>query len=312
VTLLKDSSPQPPFRRHALVVRQGICLPVARSFPLSLRPPAEQTVPGAAEVTTRMSHSQKATTLAPTRRRLARRTGLKSLRVQWSVLLKGGYLLVDQRRVKRETVPQAAEQTPKTVARDARRLQLLQAAQAVFVASGYQGANMEDIAQAAYVSKPVLYEYFPSKRELYLALLDISLRALGDALHESLRSTKHNKERVHDAIRAYFGYIARDDSAYRLAFESGLSNDPDVRVRREEFRSGFAGAIARIISEDTHLPLPEAELLGRALMGLAQASARYWVEDTAEQGNAALSLDTASELIYRLAWRGISRFPKET
>jgi hypothetical protein len=72
------------------------------------------------------------------------------------------------------------------------------------------------------------------------------------------------------------------------------------------------GAIARIISEDADLPLGEAELLGRGLTGLAQASARYWAEDTSEQGSAALSLDTASELIYRLAWRGISRFPKET
>lgn len=224
----------------------------------------------------------------------------------------GGYLLDDRGRVKRERIPQAAEQPRNTVARDERRLQLLQAAQEVFVANGYHGANMDDIAQAAYVSKPVLYEYFPSKRELYLELLDINLKALGDVLQESVRSTKLNKERVHEAIRAYFGYIARDDGAYRLAFESGLSNDPDVRVRREAFRRGFAGAIARIISEDAQLPLVEAELLGRALMGLAQASARYWVEDTAEQGSTALGMDAASELVYRLAWRGISRFPKET
>ncbi|YCK79443.1 TetR/AcrR family transcriptional regulator [Arthrobacter sp. D3-16] len=213
--------------------------------------------------------------------------------------------------MKREIVPQTAERTPNTVARDERRRQLLQAAQAVFVASGYQGANMEEIAQAAYVSKPVLYQYFPSKRELYLELLDINLTALGDVLQESVHSAKPNKERVHDAIRAYFGYIARDDGAYRLAFESGLSDDPDVSARREAFRRGFAGAIARIISEDAHLPLVEAELLGRALMGLAQASARHWVEDTAEQGSAALGMDVASELVYRLAWRGISRFPKE-
>jgi AcrR family transcriptional regulator len=72
------------------------------------------------------------------------------------------------------------------VVRDERRRQLLQAAQEVFVASGYQGANMDDIAQAAYVSKPVLYAYFPSKRELYLELLDINLTALGDVLQESV------------------------------------------------------------------------------------------------------------------------------
>jgi AcrR family transcriptional regulator len=209
-------------------------------------------------------------------------------------------------------VPHVAGQAPNTVARNQRRLQLLQAAQAVFVASGYQRASMADIAQAAYVSKPVLYEYFPSKRELYLELLDLNLKTLGGILRESVRSTRPNRVRVHDAIRAYFDYIARDDGAYRLAFETGLSSDPDVRVRREEFRKEFAAGIARIISEDAQLPLVEAELLGRALMGLAQASARHWVEDTAQRGSAVLGIEAASELVYRLAWQGISRFPKET
>ncbi|MBT2566214.1 TetR/AcrR family transcriptional regulator [Arthrobacter sp. ISL-85] len=193
-----------------------------------------------------------------------------------------------------------------------RRQLLLQAAQSVFVANGYHAAGMDDIARAAYVSKPVLYQHFASKRELYLELLDINLGTLADVLNESVRSTKHNKERVHDAIRAYLGFLARGDGAYRLAFESGLSNDPDVSVRLEAFRKGFAGAIARIISEDAVLPLVGAELLGRALMGLVQVSGRYWIEAMAEQGNGALSLDRASELIYRLAWRGISRFPKDT
>jgi AcrR family transcriptional regulator len=193
-----------------------------------------------------------------------------------------------------------------------RRLQLLQAAQSAFVGNGYHGASMEDIARAAHVSKPVLYQHFASKRELYIELLDINLGTLADVLNDSIRSAKHNKERVHDAIRAYYGYVARDDGAYRLVFECGLNNDPDVSARLEAFRKGFADAIARIISEEAELPLVEAELLGRALTGLAQVSARYWVETTAGQGSAVLSPDRASELIYRLAWRGISRFPKET
>lgn len=213
--------------------------------------------------------------------------------------------------MKRKPVAQEAVASLKRLTQDERRLRLLQAAQAIFVANGYHGANMEDIARTAHLSKPVLYQHFPSKRELYIELLDINLRTLSDVLNESIRSTKHNKERVHDVIRAYYGYVARNDGAYRLVFESDLSNDPDVGMRLEAFRVGFAGAIARIISEDAQLPLVEAELLGRGLTGLAQVSARYWIEATAEQGGAALSLDRASELIYRFAWRGISRFPKE-
>ena len=59
--------------------------------------------------------------------------------------------------------------------REARRRQLLQAAHEVFVGNGYHGASMDDIADVAKVSKPVLYQHFPGKRELYLALLDSHL-----------------------------------------------------------------------------------------------------------------------------------------
>lgn len=55
--------------------------------------------------------------------------------------------------------------------RDARRLQLLAAASEVFVANGYHSAGMDEIAECAGVSKPVLYQHFPGKLELYVAVL---------------------------------------------------------------------------------------------------------------------------------------------
>src|SRR5215472_14299817 len=57
----------------------------------------------------------------------------------------------------------------------ARRRQLLDAAMEVFVARGYHAAAMDEIAERAGVSKPVLYQHFPGKQELYLALLDESV-----------------------------------------------------------------------------------------------------------------------------------------
>jgi AcrR family transcriptional regulator len=123
----------------------------------------------------------------------------------------------------------------------------------------------------------------------------------------AMNSTTDNKERVQAVMRAYFRFIDSDDQAHRLVFESDLINDADVSSRLETFNKTFAEAIARIIAEDTKLPLLEAQLLGRGLAGMAQVSARYWLET---DGN--LDLDVASDLIYRLAWRGISRFPKET
>ncbi len=203
--------------------------------------------------------------------------------------------------------PKAAGARSARLPRDERRAQLLAAAQEVFVANGYHGAAMDEIAETAHVSKPVLYQHFPSKRELYLALLDSHLTALTDLMMGALNSTKDNDERVQAVMRAYYRFIASDDQAHRLVFESDLINDSDVSSRLETFNKAFADAIARVIAEDTKLPMLEAQLLGRGLAGMAQVSARYWLET---DGN--LDLDVASDLIYRLAWRGISRFPKET
>ncbi|MGW9414400.1 TetR/AcrR family transcriptional regulator [Arthrobacter cupressi] len=191
--------------------------------------------------------------------------------------------------------------------RDERRAQLLNAALEVFVANGFHGAAMDEIAETARVSKPVLYQHFPSKRELYMALLDSHLATLTELMLGALNSTTDNKQRVQAVMRAYYQFIAADDQAHRLVFESDLINDPDVSSRLETFNRTFADAVAKVIAEDTKLPPMEAQLLGRGLAGMAQVSARYWLET-----DGGLDLDVASELIYRLAWRGISRFPKES
>src|SRR5207245_6267355 len=86
---------------------------------------------------------------------------------------------------------------PVRLPRSARRKQLLAAAQQVFVANGYHAAAMDDIAERAGVSKPVLYQHFPGKLELYLALLDTQAQALSAAVHDALAATDDNRLRVH-------------------------------------------------------------------------------------------------------------------
>ena len=203
------------------------------------------------------------------------------------------------------TTPQRAARTPR-MPREERRQQLLRAAQQVFVAHGYHGAAMDEIAEVAEVSKPVLYQHFPGKRELYLALLDSHLQTLTDLLTQAIAGTQDNRQRVDDTIRAYYRFISQDSQGHRMIFESDLMNDPDVSARLETFNAHFASAIADVIVAETSVPHAHATLLGRALAGMAQVSARYWLE----LGND-VPLEEASELVARLAWRGIGRFPKE-
>ncbi len=191
--------------------------------------------------------------------------------------------------------------------REARRRQLLNAAHQVFVAHGFHGASMDEIAEVAEVSKPVLYQHFPGKRELYIALLDAHMDEFSDLLQQAINSTSDNKLRVRATIRTYYEYIARDSQAFRLIFESDLLNDAEIGGRIEAFNAKFARRIADVVAEDTTLPPAQALLMGRAMAGMAQVSARYWV-DMADE----VSMEEAGDLVSRLAWRGIGRFPKES
>jgi AcrR family transcriptional regulator len=186
----------------------------------------------------------------------------------------------------------------------ARRRQLLGAAQEVFVAQGYHAAAMDEIAERAGVSKPVLYQHFPGKLELYLALLDEHAEALVTTVRDALESTTENKLRVQASMQAFYDFVAGEGEAYRLVFESDLRNVAPVRARVERANQQCAEMIARVIAEDTDAPSDEAYLLGMGLVGMAEVSARYWLSQ-----QRAIPKDTAEKLIARLAWRGISGFP---
>ena len=189
--------------------------------------------------------------------------------------------------------------------REQRRAQVLDAARAVFVESGYYAAGMDDIAERAGVSKPVLYQHFPSKLDLYLALLDAGIEELLASTDIAVRETSDNKQRVQLTMRAYFAFVDNPDGAYRLVFESDLLNEPEVRKRVEAADQAIATRIALVIAADTGLRPDEAMLLGSGMQGMAQVAAQRWLRQ--EQNT--MSRDEAADLIAALAWRGIRGFP---
>jgi AcrR family transcriptional regulator len=200
--------------------------------------------------------------------------------------------------------PQSTRPASTRLPRPARRRQLLGAARDVFVAQGYHAAAMDEIADRAGVSKPVLYQHFPGKLDLYLALLDESVAELVGAISAALASTTDNRERVPATFRAFFDYVSGAGQAFRLVFESDLSNEPAVRERLDRAMYECAEMISEFIREDTGVSAEEAELLGMALVGMAQVSARYWLSS-----EGAMDKDLAEEHLTRLAWRGISGWP---
>jgi AcrR family transcriptional regulator len=189
--------------------------------------------------------------------------------------------------------------------RHERRRQLLDAALELFVTRGYHAAAMDEIAERAGVSKPVLYQHFPGKLELYLALLDESVDTLVDKVRDALKSNQENKQRVAATFGAYFEYVGGQGQAYRLVFESDLGNEPAVRARLDRGQSECAAMVSQVVREDAGISDDEAHLLSVGMVGMAQTTARYWLTSRDR-----IPREAAEQLVARLAWRGISGWPR--
>jgi AcrR family transcriptional regulator len=204
------------------------------------------------------------------------------------------------------TAPTRADATPRGVRmpRDERRAQLLAAATDVFVNNGYHATVMDDIAERAGVSKPVLYQHFPGKLELYLALLERHTDELVRRVLAAIEETHDNGQRVRNAVGAYFDFVDGDGEAFRLVFESDLRNQPAVQALVEQANTVCVEAIAQAVVADAGLDTDRAWLVAVGVVGISEHSARYWLTRRHE-----VPKEEAVALTAALAWKGLAGFP---
>lgn len=180
----------------------------------------------------------------------------------------------------------------------------MQVAREVFAEDGFHGAGMEQIAVRAGVTKPVLYQHFESKKELYLGLLDEDMARLLNEIRLAIEGAKSNRERIERATGAYFGFIDSNEGSFRLFFRETMGADDDFRAAIERFRDELASRIAAVIGAETGLPASESELLARGVMGIAESSAQWWLE------HRAVPRERVVRDLTELAWRGLSGLPR--
>ena len=164
---------------------------------------------------------------------------------------------------------------------------------------------MDEIADHANVSKPVLYQHFPSKLDLYLAVLDIHIDSLVFTIQKAISANRENSSRVAATVEAYFGFIDSEGEAFRLLFESDMSLEPQVRERLNRMTYDNAAAVSAVISIETGLGKEESMMLAVGIIGTVQISARHWLDRDGK-----IDRQRATELVMNLMWRGISGFPK--
>jgi AcrR family transcriptional regulator len=191
-----------------------------------------------------------------------------------------------------------------------RRSQLLEVALERFGADGYHGTSMEQIADRAGVTKPVLYQHFGSKRTLYLELLETVGRELLDGVREAVAAEDDPYQRVLAGFRAYFRFVCERTSAFQLLFGSGarLSDEFAEAVRTVE--ASVAATISAFIDAD--IDRGHQELLGHAIVGLGEVAARFWTSRRQEAGYPDLDPAEGKLLASRLAdlvWAGLRGLP---
>ena len=180
-----------------------------------------------------------------------------------------------------------------------RRRQLFDVALEVFAERGYHGASMAEIAEAAGVTKPVLYQHFRSKRELYLELLaDVGQRLL-EEVQKATASAGGPSQQVASGFAAYFRFVADNESAFRLLFGGdGREADPEFADAVRRVEDAMADAIAALIEAD--IDDDHRRLLAYGVVGLAEATSRHWVLSGRRE-----DVDTLSRRVADLTWAGL-------
>jgi AcrR family transcriptional regulator len=183
----------------------------------------------------------------------------------------------------------------------ARRSAVMRAGLEVFTEKGFHLTSMDDIAERAGVSKPILYQHFPSKHELYLGILDERVEAIVEQVSSAIESASTNKGRLEAAISCYFTLVDDADLGYRLIFESDFTMNHDVRARVEDVVSQVSRIVGAEVSKQTGMSLGEANILAGGLTGMAQAAAWRWL-----RLGRPVPIEKAIAQTLDLAWNGLN------
>ena len=157
---------------------------------------------------------------------------------------------------------------------------------------------MNDVAEEAGVTKPVLYQHFASKRELYLELLaDVGQRLL-HAIQKATSEAGGPREQVEYGFRAYFRWVHDHHHEFTLLFGSGARRDEEFAVEVRRVEEAVAEAIATLIQAD--VSREHRELLAYGLVGLSEGTSRRLI---ARGGD--FDPDVLAAQVADLAWGGL-------
>lgn len=183
-----------------------------------------------------------------------------------------------------------------------RRQQLIDVARQVFGRQGFHTVTMDAVAREAGITKPILYDHFSSKRDLYLALLEADLSKLRERLRTALETSTGNRERIRASFQAYFDFVDEHADGFRLLMTEAVGAERDFREMVEQFREAVHAEVTDVIVRESEgrVPKEEARDVALGLIGMAETAAQ--ADPGASPDQRRRTVDT----LVRLAWRGIT------
>jgi AcrR family transcriptional regulator len=201
--------------------------------------------------------------------------------------------------------PSAEERPRARMSGQERRAQLIRIGRAVFAEKGYEAATVEEIAERAKVSKPIVYEHFGGKEGLYAVIVDREVSSLVERIARALEAP-HPRVALEQAADAFLAYIEDEADGFRIL------------VRDAPLGSGHGSlpsVIGDIAAKVEHLLAREfkargydrriAPLMARALVGMVALTGQWWL-DAGKPSRRVV----AAQLV-NLAWNGLKDLDKD-
>ncbi|WP_309223078.1 TetR/AcrR family transcriptional regulator [Micromonospora sp. CP22] len=167
----------------------------------------------------------------------------------------------------------------KRLPRAVREQQMLDSAVRVFSRRGYHGASMDEIAEVAGISKPMVYAYLGTKEELFVACLHRESTRMMEAIAGAAAPDLPADERLWRALRAFFGFVGAHRDGWAVLYRQARAEQPfaqELAVMRARLVEVVAGMLDHALRAEGHeVAGGELELVAYALVGASESLADW-------------------------------------
>jgi AcrR family transcriptional regulator len=179
-----------------------------------------------------------------------------------------------------------SQSSPKRLTKEERRSRILEAAAHVFSERGYEAAAIDEIAERAGITKPVVYDHFSSKRELYVSLLELYTQEMFAFMGKRVLAEGSPDRRFEVGLGSFFEFVEAHPSAWRLLFRDPPPSEPTIVEAARRLQAQASMAVVTLIGSGPVADHPqdpsgfelvlEREMAAELIKTAADGLASWW------------------------------------